>query len=198
MANATTISYFPATYTHWDDNNFSNTATECPQRSAGGDFFARFFAEKTFTEAQIIENDGYALSFIDGINPDTLAIKHFQDRIAELKKLRKGWYDNKLGEPLNGVALDMIASLFAANYTAFNLKGPYVYPTLDSSIQLEWDVKRWRISLEIDLGTLKGEFYALELDSDEEVIKDDLDMNRPQDWQWVSKWLQAKQAEIGG
>ena len=197
MANATIISYFPATYKHWDDSNFSNTATECPQRSAGIDLFSRFFTWKTFTETQIIKNDGNALSFIDGINPNTLAIQHFHDRIAELKKLRKGWYDNKQGTPLNGTALDKILNLAVKHYTIWDVKGPYAYPTLDNSIQLEWDIQRWRISLEINLGNLKGEFYALELDSDEEVFRDDLDMNRPQDWQWLSQWLRTKQAEVG-
>ena len=59
-----------------------------------------------------------------------------------------------------------MAEFFKTNYSLE--QQPYLYPTPDGTIQAEWDVGRWRVSLEIEPSSMQGDYYALNLDSDAE------------------------------
>ncbi len=85
--------------------------------------------------------------------------------LAEIAELKDGWYDGK-GKAFDKRRLAKLAELFHTNYSLE--QQPYLYPTLDGTIQAEWDVGRWRVSLEIEPSSMQGDYYALNLDSDAE------------------------------
>ena len=86
-------------------------------------------------------------------------------RLAEIAELKDGWYDGK-GKAFDKRRLVKLAELFHTNYSLE--QQPYLYPTPDGKIQAEWDVGRWRVSLEIEPSSMQGDYYALNLDSDAE------------------------------
>lgn len=121
-------------------------------------------------------------------------MRHFRERVDEFKRLDLGWHGDGNGMVFDPQSLDRLTGLYAEFYPR-DCPEPHVYPSPENAVQLEWDVRRWRISLEIDAGTLKGEFYAIELDTDEDVFRDDLDLSGQEDWQWISQWLLEKFSE---
>lgn len=86
-------------------------------------------------------------------------------RLEEIACLKDGWYDGK-GKAFNRQQLQQLSELFQTNYSLD--QEPYLYPTPDGMIQGEWDIGRWRVSLEIELSIMTGDYYALNLDTDEE------------------------------
>ena len=82
-------------------------------------------------------------------------------RLAEIGSLKDGWMDGK-GKSFDKQKLLELAELFRSYYSLEH--DPYLYPTADGTIQAEWDVGKWRISMEIELEGMTGDFYALELD----------------------------------
>lgn len=87
------------------------------------------------------------------------------ERLAEIAELKDGWYDGE-GKAFDKCRLAKLAELFHTNYSLE--QQPYLYPTPDGTIQAEWDVGRWRVSLEIEPSSMQGDYYALNLDSDAE------------------------------
>ncbi len=83
-------------------------------------------------------------------------------RLAEIASLKDGWMNGK-GKSFDKQKLLELAELFHSYYSLEH--DPYLYPTADGTIQAEWDVGKWRISMEIELGDMTGDFYALELNS---------------------------------
>jgi hypothetical protein len=105
-------------------------------------------------------------------------------RLEELKGLRQGWLNGK-GIAPNKNALDWLAGVFQHNYSD-DLDSPYLYPTAEGGVQVEWSAGDWEVTLEVNLEQRTGEWHALEMSSDDEVIRE-LNLDSSDDWTWISE-----------
>jgi hypothetical protein len=82
-----------------------------------------------------------------------LTEKELEERIQDLKELSEGWLDGEQGPLLDGDALDKIKEVLKdlAKSGAFPL--PYLYPTVEGHLKLEWDLTPWDLSGELNLET---------------------------------------------
>jgi hypothetical protein len=115
------------------------------------------------------------ISILDDLDPGA--------RLDELKVLKNGWLNGKGTAPAHK-ELDWLADAFQHNYPD-ELPLPYLYPTAEGGVQVEWSVDGWEITLEVDLTQRQGEWHALELSSEAEETHM-LKLNEPNGWQWVA------------
>lgn len=90
-------------------------------------------------------------------------------RFGELKALRDGWLDGD-GKAPSHEGLDWLAGIIRSLYSD-NLPPPYVYPTPEGGVQLEWSLDGREISLEVDLGSKTGEWHSFDLSTKDEELK---------------------------
>ena len=92
-------------------------------------------------------------------------------RLEELKGLKDGWADglqpagdwgNGFGVAPSSEGLDWLAGRLETRY-AEELPPPYIYPTPEGGVSLEWSIGRNEASLEIDLTSHSGEWHCLNL-----------------------------------
>ena len=120
----------------------------------------------------------YGLAF--GIAPSGILA-----RLDEFRALEDGWYDG-YGSAPSSQGLDWLRQHAARNLG--DSSTPYIYPTPEGGVQFEWDIGSFRPSLEIDLETRVGEWHCLDIDADE-AHERELQLERPQDWQWLAEQL---------
>ena len=106
-------------------------------------------------------------------------------RLDEFRALEEGWYDG-YGSAPSTQGLDWLGQEAARNLGGSPT--PYIYPTPEGGVQFEWDIGSFMPSLEIDLETRVGEWHCLDLDADE-ADERELQLVRPQDWQWLAEQL---------
>src|SRR5262245_17430359 len=104
-------------------------------------------------------------------------------RIEELRQLKLGWLDGK-GLPPAHDGLAWLSAEFARSYPD-ELPSPYLFPTPEGRILVEWALKPWSPSLEVDLAAKRGEWHALNLDTDDESTKE-LDLANAAEWKWLA------------
>lgn len=80
--------------------------------------------------------------------------------IQALSQLQAGWHDGE-GLALNPVALERLALLF--QHYDRSRPSPYVYPTLEGGVRLEWSLGAWEVSLELSLPSLDADFHAVNI-----------------------------------
>ncbi len=103
-------------------------------------------------------------------------------RLEELRNLKNGWLEGG-GLAPNPAALDWLANAFEKHFPD-HLQLPYVFPTAEGGIQMEWSVEPNDASLEIDLNTHHGAWHCLNMITDKEITRD-LDLEGPGDWNWL-------------
>lgn len=109
-------------------------------------------------------------------------------RIDELRSLKDGWLDGR-GRAPSGENLDWFAKDFETRYPG-DLQLPFVYPTAEGGLQLEWSLPLHEISLEVDLENRRGECYGAELPGrdDGDLV---LDFNAPDAWRQIAEVVRA-------
>ena len=121
-------------------------------------------------------------------------------RLNHLKALEDGWADgmqrvDNWGEGYGKApipeGLDWLANQMENHYYDSDLPRPYLYPTPEGGVQIEWRVKTFGVELEIDLSTHKGEWFCTDLKSDDldDFTEEKLDLNDTSSWQWVVSQL---------
>jgi hypothetical protein len=110
---------------------------------------------------------------------------YMSKRVAELKQEPSGC-------PPHG--LDWFEDTYQHHYPA-DLRTPYLFATLDSSwfggqIMLEWSLEPWAPSLEVDLFRKVGNWHALNLTTDQEVAKQEIDLADADEWSWIVEQIQ--------
>jgi hypothetical protein len=103
-------------------------------------------------------------------------------RLEELRALRHGWLDGKKGFAPNNMGLDWLANGFKTHFPD-GLPLPYLYPTAEGSIQAEWSVNDYEITLEFDIDNHRGEWHALNMITEDEVTRE-LALDEDTAWQW--------------
>ena len=111
-------------------------------------------------------------------------------RIEELRLLKDGWLDGN-GVALSPDGLDWLARTFDSN-DPNGMTLPYLFPTPEGRVLAEWSLKSWSWSpsLEIDLATKRGEWHALNIDTNEEASKE-LDLKDTNAWAWLAEQIRA-------
>lgn len=113
-------------------------------------------------------------------------------QLAKIANLAPGWLDG-CGESFNKMQLSQLETLFRKNYT-FE-KTPWIFPAQDHLLLAEWECGSWRLSMEIDLSSLQGDFYALNLDTDQE-FSHIFNLTQPEEWKILCNALRVPEKGI--
>lgn len=100
-------------------------------------------------------------------------------RLDELRLLRDGWFEGG-GRAPTSAGLDWLSEKFARAYPE-DLPLPFVYPTPEGGIRLEWSLGSHDVTLDIDLATYGAGLHVLNLNSDEER-EVELNLDEPTEW----------------
>ena len=115
-------------------------------------------------------------------------------RLDELRRLKDGWLDG-LGKAPTAESLDWLARTFCAQYSA-DLPRPYIYPTAEGGVQLEWSLGSREASLEILLDDRSAEWHVLDLSSDEQEVRS-LNLDEAESWGWLARRLKELAGALG-
>lgn len=99
-------------------------------------------------------------------------------RLDELQLLKAGWLDGG-GKALDAARLDKLGQYFT-DFFPSELPLPYVFPTENGGVQLEWRINGASPEIEIDLATFSGEWLS---DDEEETI----DLTRREGWEDLAR-----------
>lgn len=115
-------------------------------------------------------------------------------RLDEFRRLEDGWYNGDGFAP-DHKELDWLAHRFGEFYPTDELPTPYVFPTIDGGVNIEWALGEDEASLEIDLSTHQGEWLG---PSDD--IKDDdmgfVDLDDDNGWGWIVDQIRVFSAQM--
>lgn len=103
-------------------------------------------------------------------------------RLEELRNLIDGWLEGR-GVAPRQEGLDWLAQTFEQNFPD-DLPLPYVYPTAEGGVQMEWTIDTSEASLEIDLVEHRGEWHFLDMKTDAESTHA-LNFDEKQDLEWL-------------
>ena len=104
-------------------------------------------------------------------------------RAEMLKTLKDGWHDGNNGcAPAPGF-LDWLVEHFNHHYPD-ELPFPFVYPTTEGGVQIEWSFENQEITLEIDPDTHSGHWHSLSFPTGEED-EQKLDLQSAESWSWL-------------
>lgn len=109
-------------------------------------------------------------------------------RLDELRQMQDGWLEGR-GVALSARGIDWLGEAFSRNYPD-ELPLPFVYPTEEGGIRLEWAIEPFDVSLDIDLVGHTAGWHALnaQVDAEEEKV---IDLSREEAWRWVANQIEA-------
>ncbi len=113
-------------------------------------------------------------------------------RLDELRLLKPGWLEGQGVPDLAG--LDWFAEEFERQFPA-DLPLPFVYPTEDGGLRLEWDVSD-DLSIDVDLTGRTGAVHALDSVTNEEASSQ-LDLSATEGWQGIDQAVRERLARGG-
>ena len=110
-------------------------------------------------------------------------------RLGELKLIEDGWLEGGGLAPTRE-GLDWLSYNFDLFYED-DAALPYIYPTEDGGVRMEWSVASDAMILEIDLGTRTGEWLWFDRNSED---SDELELNLDDSasWEWLSSRIREK------
>jgi hypothetical protein len=103
-------------------------------------------------------------------------------RLEEIALLKDGWLDGK-GQSPPREGLHWLGQAFTSYYPD-DLPLPYIYPTPEGGLQLEWTLGVHEVSLEINLFSHSAYWHGLSLDTGEEISQS-LHLEEPSGWSWI-------------
>lgn len=112
--------------------------------------------------------------------------------LEALAELEEGWLDGK-GRAPDKTQLAWLSTAFDTFYGP-SLPLPYLYPTAEGGVQVEWSSGDWEISLEIDLAGQVAEWQALNLKT-QACHEQSLNLEKPEGWQKINQNLQELSLE---
>ena len=131
------------------------------------------------------QNRLLSLESIEHINPlDPLDVPA---QLDDLRNLKDGWYDG-YGKAPSHEGLDWLAHKFMLEYPD-TLPRPYIYPTPEGGVQMEWSIGVYDVSLELDISKQTGDWHNLNMRTIEADTRT-LRLADSSDWDWLN-------AEIG-
>jgi hypothetical protein len=116
---------------------------------------------------------------IEMLDPNDVAA-----RCEELAQLKDGWLDGEGKAPTRERLKAFKHAWDAASTESLPL--PYIYPTPEGGIQMEWRQGDWELSAEVELEKLTAELLAVNVAT--RVSKDaDADLSTPAGWELVTR-----------
>lgn len=85
--------------------------------------------------------------------------------IDDLSRLRRGWLSGE-GEEFSNDDIDWLKDVFNS-YLKHLPVLPYIYPTPEGGVMMEWTVKKKEISIEVDLLTHQGVYHSYDFNNNE-------------------------------
>lgn len=109
----------------------------------------------------------------------------------------QGWYDKISGTPITTAQVCTLYEKMLDCGVSFSpTLMPWIYPTVEGEISLEWDIHKHNISLEINLHTGQGYFHELDCSLPERpYTEDNYDLNKREEWERLVKTLEAYEGE---
>ncbi|MBI5015495.1 MAG: hypothetical protein HZB55_08380 [Deltaproteobacteria bacterium] len=107
-------------------------------------------------------------------------------RLDEMRQLRNGWLEGK-GMAPDHKGLDWLARCFDLHFPE-DIPLPHMYPTTEGGVQSEWSLGTNEVSLDVDLGTHRGEWHRLNLSTDAEDSRS-LNLELEADWTWLGEQI---------
>lgn len=107
-------------------------------------------------------------------------------RIDELRSLDPGWLNGEGAAP-SRAHLDWFVAAFEQYYDA-DLPLPYVYPTVDGGLQLEWTIGTREFSLELAREVHQGQWDLVDTQSGVEDERE-LNLDDEADWKWIASTI---------
>jgi hypothetical protein len=114
-------------------------------------------------------------------------------RLEQLSALNDGWLDGS-GIAPDTNALQNLGSLFQSHYDK-SLPIPYIYPTADGGLQLEWSPEDWEATLELNLQTFDGDYQALKL-SDGTSREECVTLGNPDGWLRLNQLIRQTLGQV--
>ena len=112
-----------------------------------------------------------------------LNIEKIAEDFQQLAILKDGWLDGE-GKALDKKQLVLFYELLVTELSV-NIPNPHIYPTIDSGITLEWDIRTSDIDgcfeVEINLDTFKGWATGYEIKT-KTPFELDLELGNKKDW----------------
>lgn len=103
-------------------------------------------------------------------------------RLKELTALQDGWLNGE-GKALDKKEIRWFVEMFE-RFFPNDLPFPYVYPTVEGNIQLEWTFGTCELSLEVDLKSHRGEWLAVDVETSEAEYYE-VNLDEAEDWKKV-------------
>jgi len=107
-------------------------------------------------------------------------------QIDKLKTLKDGWLDDK-GKAPSHKELDWFVRTFDTHWVD-SLSLPYIYPTYEGGIRMEWSIGSWELSLDIDLTLHKGYWHAFNTEN-RQANEKDLNLEKAEDWDFLTQQI---------
>lgn len=115
-------------------------------------------------------------------------------RLDELRLLKDGWLDGR-GRAPSTEDLDWLAATFQREFYD-DLALPYVYPTEDGGVRLEWELGSLDVSVDINLRSKSGTLHALDRDTDQDRAEV-LDLHG-EGWATLRELVGSREADRNG
>ncbi|MDM1409027.1 hypothetical protein [Myroides sp. DF42-4-2] len=101
-------------------------------------------------------------------------------RINNLSKLEDNWYEGH-GKALNKNGLNRFENLFNS-YFENKLPLPAIFPKVDGNIQMEWKNENKNVVIEINLDTLKSEYFYYNDIDDSDEKEETIELGEKEGW----------------
>ncbi len=106
-------------------------------------------------------------------------------RVEEFESLKDGWLRTAKASPRHTRELHWFVAAFD-RFFPDDLPLPYLYPTAEGGVRMEWSARPHELSVEIDLQKRAGEWHALNLANDAEDSRT-LSLDASGDWEWLAE-----------
>jgi len=115
-------------------------------------------------------------------------------QLGDLRKLESGWYDGKDGKPYCAEELDWLAATWE-RHQSDTLAFPAIYPTYAGEVQAEWSFGHHEVILRIDAKLHRGQYHYMNMQSDDDDVMRELDLDNAEEWNWVFQKVAELQGE---
>lgn len=99
------------------------------------------------------------------------------EQLDALRMLEAGWFEGD-GDAYDPAGLDWARALLEAVAEAFELPTPFVYPTPEGEIRVEWPARDWDVVVLVDTATKSASVVAASM-KDEPVVEADFKLTAP-------------------
>ena len=104
-------------------------------------------------------------------------------QLDDLRRLKDGWYDGDGFAPSHE-GLDWLDDKMKDEYSG-DLPCPYIYPTFEGGVQMEWSIGPYETEIEINLNDHTGEWLWIEITSEDGGEKV-LNLDDSDSWAWLA------------